>query len=213
MRILWGAFAIAALSACGSSAPDNTPRDEMVDADTGLESLSATRPNRSDEQSQDEIAKASPKQANVAKKPVKCTAQEETIFYCPITGRKRLAVCAPEQGEAEYRYGGDNPELTLRGGKWANTMYSGGGEAQILFSNGDIDYIVFSRMVRTNFAEGEPNYPAITDGVVVSRGEEVLSIQLCEGGQAIMPVQYDAAERAFGATEDIFTGATDRADP
>ncbi|WP_271438403.1 hypothetical protein [Pontixanthobacter luteolus] len=145
--------------------------------------------------------------------PVDCTEEEETIFSCEMAAGKRLAVCAAADGKAQYRFGKDAPELALSGGKWSNTMYSGGGESQILFSNGDTDYIVFSRMIRTNFAPGEPNNPAISDGVVIMRGEEFVGMQLCAGGQAEMPVQYDAAKRAFGEIEDIFTGATMRADP
>lgn len=147
------------------------------------------------------------------KNVVDCTDQEETIFSCEMPGGKYLAVCAPKNGQAEYRFGGDTAELTLTGGEWANTAYSGGGEAQIFFSNGGTDYIVFSRMVRTNFAADEPNYPAISDGVVIMRGDEYVATRLCAGGQAEMPVQYDAAKRAFGETRDIFTGATERTDP
>ena len=151
--------------------------------------------------------------ANAQRTRVDCTDGEETIFSCEMAGGKRLAVCAAPQGKGQYRFGKDAPELTLSGGRWSNTMYSGGGEAQILFSNGDTDYIVFSRMIRTNFAPGEPNNPAISDGVVILRGDEFAGMQLCAGGQAEVPVHYDAAKRAFGEIEDIFTGETIRADP
>ena len=152
--------------------------------------------------------------ANAAgRTPVDCTAAEEMIFSCEMAGGKRLAVCAAAGGQAQYRYGKDAPELALSGGKWANVMYSGGGEAQILFSNGDTDYIVFSRMVRTNFTPGEPNYPAISDGVVILRGGEFAALRLCAGGQGEMPVQYDAAKRVFEEMDDLFTGETVRADP
>ncbi|MFW2351525.1 hypothetical protein [Qipengyuania sp.] len=144
---------------------------------------------------------------------VECAAPEETIFSCAMSGGKRLAVCAPQAGAAQYRFGGTSPELVLTGGKWATAMYSGGGEAQIEFANGDTVYTVFSRMIRTNFAAGEPNYPAITDGVVITRDGKFVALRLCEGGQADMPVQYDAAERAFPQSEDLFTDETIRADP
>ena len=145
--------------------------------------------------------------------PVDCAAPEETVFSCAMPGGKRLAVCAPQQGEAEYRFGGKSPELVLRGGKWATAMYSGGGEAQIQFVNGDTSYTVFSRMVRTNFTAGEPNNPAITDGVVITRDGAFVALRLCEGGQAEMPVQHDAAESAFAQEDALFTEETIRADP
>lgn len=135
---------------------------------------------------------------------VDCTPRESTIFSCAMPGGKRLAVCVTEAGVAEYRFGRDVPELTLQGGTWSNVAYSGGGEAQILFSNGDTDYLVFSRVVRTNFTPGEPNDPAIHDGVVVLRAGEVLATLLCAGGQAETPVRYDDAERALGRKEHVF---------
>ncbi|MEC7625022.1 MAG: hypothetical protein VYA25_12660 [Pseudomonadota bacterium] len=130
-----------------------------------------------------------------------------------MPGGKRLAVCAPSAGPAQYRFGTKEAELVLRGGKWARAMYSGGGEAQIAFANGDTRYIVFSRMVRTNFAAGEPNYPAISDGVLIMRNDELVAVRPCAGGQADMPVQYDAAERVFAQEDELFTDETMRADP
>ncbi|MEZ5681903.1 MAG: hypothetical protein R3E14_11510 [Erythrobacter sp.] len=165
------------------------------------------------EQAQAQVVEAPATPADPAPGPVGCTAEEEPIFSCAVPGGKRLAVCAAQQGEAEYRFGGKSPELVLRGGKWANAMYSGGGEAQIEFANGDTRYIVFSRMVRTNFTAGEPNNPAITDGVLISREGEFIALRLCAGGQAEIPVQYDAAERAFAQEDDLFTEETIRADP
>lgn len=160
-----------------------------------------------------EAAEAAPAPAKSAPQQVDCHAPEETIFSCPMQGGKHLAVCAPPEGPAQYRFGGSTPELVLTGGQWANTAYSGGGEAQIRFTNGDTGYVVFSRMVRTHFVAGEPNYPAISDGVLVTRGGKFAALRLCEGGQAEMPVQYDAADRAFAQAEELFSDETIRADP
>ena len=158
-------------------------------------------------------AGASPVPSVAATKQVDCTASEETVFSCAMPGGKRLAVCAPSAGPVQYRFGAKEPELVLRGGKWARAMYSGGGEAQIAFANGDTRYIVFSRMVRTHFAAGEPNYPAISDGVLIMRDDELVAVRPCAGGQADMPVQYDAAERVFAQEDELFTDETMRADP
>ena len=158
-------------------------------------------------------AGASPVPSVAATKQVDCTASEETVFSCAMPSGKRLAVCAPPEGPAQYRFGGEGPELVLTGGTWASAMYSGGGEAQIAFANGDTHYIVFSRMVRTHFAAGEPNYPAISDGVLIMRDDELVAVRPCAGGQADMPVQYDAAEWVFAQEDELFTDETMRADP
>lgn len=196
MRRLATLCALATLVACASSSSGQ--HDE---------------PSPSAEPTSEPLAQLSPSPESAVRKTVDCSAREEIIFSCSVPGGKHLAVCAPKTGEAEYRFGGDAPELELTGGKWANAMYSGGGEAQIRFSNRGTDYIVFSRMIRTNFTEGEPNYPAISDGVLIRRGGKFVALKLCEGGQALMPVQYDAARRAFGEAEDLFTDETIRADP
>ena len=160
-----------------------------------------------------QVTEASAVPARTTPKQVDCAAPEETVFSCAMPGGKRLAVCAPPEGPAQYRFGGTGPELVLTGGTWANAAYSGGGEAQIAFANGDTNYTVFSRIVRTNFTAGEPNNPAITDGVVITRDGAFVALRLCEGGQADMPVQYDAAGRAFTHEDALFTDETIRADP
>ncbi|QDH34401.1 hypothetical protein [Porphyrobacter sp. YT40] len=143
---------------------------------------------------------------------ISCPSPEETLFFCTMPRRRRLAVCAPEGGEPQYRFGENVPELTIDGGEWGSAPYSGGGEGQIRFSNGMTDYIVFSRIVRTHFTEGEPNYPAIRDGVIIMRRGEVVALRLCEGGQAETPVNFAVARRAMGEPGALFTDETSRAD-
>lgn len=216
MRIVFGAIASAmlstTLSACGSSLPDEQAAAEAGQEDLGSAAVpvEASAPDKQTK-GEDGTDLASPKQAKAAK-AAQCTGQEETIFSCDIAGGKHLAVCVPERGKAEYRFGGDTLELTLTGGQWASVPYSGGGEAQIAFSNGDTRYIVFSRMVRTNFTAGEPNDPAISDGVIVERGGEVISVKEC-GGLDLLPIQYSAAEEHLPKADDLFTYETGRADP
>ena len=130
------------------------------------------------------------------------------------TNGKQIAVCASGEGTVEYRYGKGDAELVLGDPQWASVPYSGGGEAQIAFDNGDTRYIVFSRVVRTNFEPGEPNYPAISDGVIVQRGEEVLSLQTCGGEGDLKPLDVNAAERLIpGRRNELFSYETGRADP
>jgi len=147
-----------------------------------------------------------------ARAQVACTGSEEAIFSCKVEGGKHLAVCTAESGHVQYRYGDGDAELVLNGGEWARAAYSGGGEAQIAFASKDHRYIVFSRMVRTNFAPGEPNNPAISDGVIVLHNDEVLAVEVCDDPD-LLPVQYDAAERALPLADELFTYETGRADP
>jgi len=143
---------------------------------------------------------------------VDCAASEETIFSCKTSGGKRIAVCATGSGKVEYRFGSKQPELVLSGGRWAAAAYSGGGEAQIAFDNGATRYVVFSRMVRTNFEADEPNYPAISDGVLVLRKDKVVATLTCADADP-MPVQYDAAEKHMKQQDELVTYETERADP
>lgn len=148
----------------------------------------------------------------IPKVAVFCGAGEETVFSCKTETGNDLAVCAAGE-DVHYRFGKGSPDMSLMGARWATVGYSGGGEAQILFSNGNTDYIVFSRMIRTNFTPGEPNNPAISDGVIVRRGEKTLSMHQCEGGQAEKPVDYNLAEAAIANRgNELFTDETYLAD-
>jgi hypothetical protein len=151
-----------------------------------------------------------------AAQTVACTADETPIFSCTFADRKRVAVCGTAPGKAEYRFGGDAPELTLQGGERAYAMYSGGGEQQLAFANGDTRYIVFSRVVRTRF-DGNGNEPAISDGIVVERGGKFMGIRVCEGPEPQSVDVYAAEAHLPEATlpEDafLFTEETMRADP
>ncbi|MEM8725471.1 MAG: hypothetical protein AAGE86_08110 [Pseudomonadota bacterium] len=152
--------------------------------------------------------------ADVAKRSAVCSAKEEPLFSCTATNGKQISVCASAEGKAEYRYGKDEAELVLSDPVWASVAYSGGGEAQIAFDNGDTRYIVFSRVVRTNFTAGEPNNPAISDGVIVQRGDTVLNVQACGGEGELKPIDYFATERLVPQRRnELFTFETSRADP
>jgi hypothetical protein len=142
---------------------------------------------------------------------VACAADETPIFACAFKDGKRVAVCGAGERAGRYRYGGAAPELALSGGRYAYTMYSGGGENQIAFANGDTRYIVFSRMVRTGFDENG-NRPAISDGIIIERGGKFLDIKLCEDPD-LLPVQMDAAQAVWEEEPELFTEETMRADP
>jgi hypothetical protein len=145
-----------------------------------------------------------------------CKSGETPIFTCKFRDGKRVAVCGIAPGKAEYRFGGVKPELVIKGGERAYTMYSGGGESQIAFTNGNTRYIVFSRMVRTGFDENG-NAPAISDGVVIDRAGNFEDIRICEDPD-LLPVDTNAAETYLPADDStggtsLFTEETMRADP
>ena len=189
----WLAFAVCLLAACDTrSAPE-------VAEPTASPSIPAPK-------SVADLA-APPAQGGIG-----CKADEVSIFVCDLDNGKRVAVCGAGEWSGRYRYGKSIPELELDGGQYAYTMYSGGGEGQIVFDNAGYRYVVFSRMVRTNFRADEPNYPAMSDGVLVLRGKEFIDLQLCEGPDTL-PVQLDAANAVWEDAGELFTDETIRADP
>lgn len=103
---------------------------------------------------------------------------------------------------AQYRYGqaGQRPELTWPDADsddrltFASVPYSGGGEAQLQFRRGDHQYIVYSRVIRTNFKAGEPNDPAMQDGVIVRRGGEIVARHACADPD-VQSIDYEKAGR------------------
>jgi hypothetical protein len=133
-----------------------------------------------------------------------CTPAEDVIFQCDLKG-KRLSLCASRDfstngGTVQYRYGvpakmellyPETPQPARDRFFFSSTPYSGGGEAHIRFSNGDYDYILFDRTVRTAFGNG-PNNPEFTSGVVTRRKGTVVSRRLCSNNGAIVSKAYEA---------------------
>lgn len=158
---------------------------------------------KSSEVSEDLSALAKPAPSTTLP-PAACTAEETPIFSCTVKGGKRLSVCGAEPGAVQYRFGDEGAaELVLNGGAFASVPYSGGGEAQIKFENGEASYIVYSQVIRTNFASGEPNNPAITDGVVVLKdGVQIAQIG-CDDPNP-KPIDYFAAEAFLPAAPKLF---------
>ncbi|MEH6663002.1 MAG: hypothetical protein V7679_15255 [Parasphingorhabdus sp.] len=144
-----------------------------------------------------------------------CSPKEPVLFSCQLTNRKVISVCGTENGAgnktAQYRFGalGQSPELTWpeATGKhrltFASVPYSGGGEAQISFSRGDVTYVVYSRVVRTNFTAGEPNNPEMTDGVMVMKNKQMASDLVCADPD-VFPVNYDLASEYADRSDEAF---------
>ena len=145
-----------------------------------------------------------------------CDAAKDEVFSCQLENGRRAAVCLSGTGEgrhAQYRYGvtGKPAELVLPAtggigapGRYASVMYSGGGEQQITFTKGDYRYTVFSRVVRTNFERGEPNNPAIGDGLMVQRAGKTIALHSCEYTDDLKPVDMARAESVMVEESELF---------
>ncbi len=62
---------------------------------------------------------------------------------------------------------------------YAETAYSGGGEAQVVFTSGGFQYVVYSRMIRTQLQGERAHDPAFEAGVTVLQGEKAVSRRKC----------------------------------
>ena len=204
MRTAVGTLAVVLLAGCNASETDT----EIAESGKATEAVTEVASEK--ESAKDGGDTAAHGEAEASKPQVACSKEETAIFSCKAGNGKTIAVCAAQVGKVEYRYGKGEAELVAPATGFASVPYSGGGEAQIEAKNGDTSYIVFSRVVRTNFTEGEPNYPEFTDGVIVQRGDQVLNLQVCDDPDA-KAVDYDAAERFLTTADDLFTEKTDRA--
>ncbi len=143
-----------------------------------------------------------------------CSRAEKPIFICKLKDGDLLSVCATGgtgPAYAQYRIGkpGHAAKLTIptkAGGtlpKFASVPYSGGGEAQMAFTSGSFSYIVYSRVIRTNFEAGKPNNPKFEDGVMVVKGGKLVKDQQCVG-EAKRPLDYNLALQYGQKINDIF---------
>lgn len=199
MRRALGLAALAVLAGCHEQHEENSAVPGPGAVASAAIRAEAVIASRGAEQQQEQGAAAA------------CHAHESTIFTCKLKDGKRVSVCGASEWLGYYRYGGSSSEIEVAGAKYASVMYSGGGEAQIAFDNGDTRYIVFSRMVRTGF-DDEGNKPAISDGIVIDRGGKFLDLKTCDDPD-LLPVQNEAANVIWENEGELFTDETIRADP
>ncbi|RKF23185.1 hypothetical protein D6851_01460 [Altericroceibacterium spongiae] len=143
-----------------------------------------------------------------------CSVDEEPLFACPLENGKKVAVCLVDrpdgQSFVQYRYGEACKTAELawpeKPGteqlRFASTPYSGGGEAQLSFARGHTRYVIYSRVVRTNFKAGEPNNPKFEDGVMVLRDSRLQADYKCRDGEAPIPVDYNLADEHLPENAD-----------
>ncbi|GAA4041820.1 hypothetical protein [Parerythrobacter jejuensis] len=148
--------------------------------------------------------RAGPQAASAPFEKVGCREAETPVFQCTTAMGKQVAVCAAGPGDVHFRSGTEGVQVDVTGGRWASVPYSGGGEAQIQFRDGTKRYIVYSRMVRTNFTPGEPNNPAISDGLVIIDSEGTVGVDICDDAEDLLPVQYGAAKAAMRDEGKLF---------
>lgn len=194
-----GILAIFLLAACDGPVDDNTAGSAQTNSpEATAEELENALLGSSGASSQTASAHADQPSST-------CQEGEEIIFACTMKSGKTASICVTGQDDkkfAQYRFGPADAAAELvwpiapSDGKLAfkSVPYSGGGEAQISFVNGDTEYVIFSRVVRTNFEPGEPNNPAIEDGILIRRGQTVLGELGC-GNDVEMPIHYDLAEQ------------------
>ena len=195
------AAALALAGVLAACSPEAAPAEEASDADIAAPAES--------------LAEPLPKTEDAPPPTSLCANGELAIFSCPVAGGDIASVCVTQDGQgtdfAQYRFGTAPDAVDLAWPKsagqgqlaWASVAYSGGGEAQISFARGDIRYVVYSRIVRTNFTAGEPNNPEITDGVLVLDHGEPVAHKRCTG-EALVPVQYDAAQDHLAEADTLF---------
>lgn len=81
-------------------------------------------------------------------------------------------------------------ELQLSGGAFARTAYSGGGEIQAYFRNGDWTYVAYDRVVRTRFdGLNEPDFQTGVD--VLRRGRVAARIRCSADDDGFVERQMD----------------------
>jgi hypothetical protein len=135
-----------------------------------------------------------------------CRARETVLFECD-TGRKTIAVCGGDLGNGrnyvQYRYGRpgrlelEYPSRTVHApGAFthASRPYSGGGEGQIRFVSRGVEYVVYSRVIRTGFGPDGHHDAKFEDGVFVLRGGRLVSHQRCLDPPSL-PVRSSLAPR------------------
>ena len=116
-----------------------------------------------------------------------CSAQETVLFVCPV-GRKLVSVCG-QADKATYRYGSPGKvELSSQALTTAERSFSGGGETQIYFKNGQFTYLVYDKTARTSFSPSGQNDPGFTSGLVVLKNGRVVSPRKCGADASVSAI-------------------------
>ena len=147
-----------------------------------------------------------------------CKSIEVTLFDCQ-SGETRIAVCGPKEEDgmslpAIYReVGPDVATIQIsapsssqsRSATIARTMYSGGGEVQFKFSSDELEYIAFSRTIRTGPDDLGRWVPEHSAGVARFVDGEFKDIRYCEGENGGLQLSNDASlDKYFELGEFVY---------
>lgn len=156
-----------------------------------------------------------------ASPPSLCLAGEQPVLSCGVGG-KVLSLCASgpltaagaTQARMQYRFGRPGrvemawptrPESPRGRFFLGTTMYSGGGEERIRFSNAGYDYVVFQRTIAGEWDDEGHRAHHDDEGVVVLKAGKVVGKRICTTPAANdgFPKMYDLLEREETEPLDI----------
>lgn len=130
-----------------------------------------------------------------------CKARERPLFSCRLTAES-VALCGDTGGVVARMKRSGGKRLASRALSFASEAYSGGGESQISFTAGKTTITIYDRMVRTGFAPGGPNDPAMSSGVMISRKGNTITDQRCKPETVIGTVSAASNTLPRGAFVD-----------
>lgn len=133
-------------------------------------------------------ATVAPAEAKTA--PPTCSTNQTEIFSC-TAGRRVVSVCMAGDDRIYRSFSNEALEIQIPGGIPMWFGYSGGGEHQIAFRNGDVDYVVYQRTVRTSF--GDRHDVAVDAGVTVTRKGRTISTVHCDSPDTTFSVMGESA--------------------
>ena len=153
--------------------------------------------------------------------PSLCQAGEQSVLSCGVGG-KVLSLCATgpltaagaAQARMQYRFGRPGkvemawparPESPRGRFFLGTTMYSGGGEERIRFSNEGYDYVVFQRTIAGEWDDEGHRAHFQDEGVVVLKGGRAVGKRICTTAAANdgFPKMYDLLKREETEPLDI----------
>ncbi|MDP1736252.1 MAG: hypothetical protein Q8L23_02295 [Caulobacter sp.] len=167
------------------------------------------------------VAATSVPPVQAASTPNLCAPGEQPVLSCGVGG-KVLSLCASGSLTAEgagsvkmqYRFGRKGavemawpvrPEHPRGLFFLSTTMFSGGGEERIRFSNGGYDYVVFQRTIAGSRDEDGVRGSYQDEGVAVLKAGKVVGRHICTTPAVNdgYPKMYDVLEREDGEALDI----------
>ena len=110
-----------------------------------------------------------------------CKTNESVSFSCGFK-TKSVSVCRNDDQALIYRFGSKkNIELELKSGvHFSHTAYSGGGEGNLTFHNGNYKYVVYSSISNGDWLGDGTREKVERAGIYVVKGEKLLTDIQCQ---------------------------------